>query len=65
LEIRPHLTPDPRGFLFHVSDFSRKSYISRATALRKLVFGLKGAESMISYMCLIHLYGLNAIEIEI
>jgi len=57
--------PDPRGFLLCVSDFSRKSHISRTTALRKLLFGLKDAECMISYMCLIHLYGLNAIETEI
>jgi len=59
------LTPDPREFLFRVSDFSRKSHISRTIALKKLVFGLKDAESMISYMCLIHLYDLNAIEIKI
>jgi len=61
--------PDLRAFLFRVSDFSQIAnshwYLENyCTYSRKLDFGLKDAEYRVSYMCLIHLYGLNAIEIE-
>ena len=54
-EFRPGLTPDQRGFLFRMNDFSQNGHILVTSCTRKLVFGLNDAEYMVSYLSPMHL----------